>query len=126
MLLNRNHLLLADEAMPTTQRLGVIGRVGIISRHIAAHDGSGVFGNIKARLETVLQAHACDRFSADAIPGAIFLADQCVDARDMVLIRHALILLDSLNAVTDRRRRPSRKAIIKLSCKTLQTFIVMM
>jgi hypothetical protein len=42
MLLDGNHLLLADEAVPAPQRLGVVGRIGIIGGHVAAHDRGGV------------------------------------------------------------------------------------
>jgi len=57
-LLDRNHLLLADEPVPATQRLRVVGWIGVISSHIAAHDLGGVTRNVDAGQETVLQAHA--------------------------------------------------------------------
>jgi hypothetical protein len=34
MLLDGDHLLLADEAVPAAERLGVLGRIGIIGGHV--------------------------------------------------------------------------------------------
>ena len=60
-LLDRDHLLLGDEAMPAAERLGVMGGIGVIGGHVPAHDRGGVSGDIEAGLEAVLQAHAGDR-----------------------------------------------------------------
>ena len=51
-------LLLGDEAVPAAQRLGVKGGIGVIGRHVLAHDGGRIAGDIEAGLEAVLQAHA--------------------------------------------------------------------
>jgi hypothetical protein len=55
MLLDGDHLLLADEAVPATQRLGVVGRIGIIGSHVAAHDRGGVAGDVEPGAEAVLK-----------------------------------------------------------------------
>ena len=72
-LLDRNHLLLRDEAMPATERLGVLGGIGVIGGHIAAHQRRGVAGNVQAGLEAVLQAHARHGLGGDAGPGRLGL-----------------------------------------------------
>ena len=73
MLLDRNQLLLRDEAMPATERLGVLGGIGVIGSHIAAHQRRGVAGDVEAGLEAVLQPHARHGFGADAVPGRLGL-----------------------------------------------------
>src|SRR5690606_26102553 len=57
-LLDRDQLLLTDEAVPATQGLGVQGGVGIVFGHVLTHDGRGVLGDIQTGLEAVLDAHA--------------------------------------------------------------------
>ena len=69
MLLDRNHLLLRDEAMPATERLGVLGGIAVIGGHIAAHQRRGVSSDVQAGPEAVLQTHARDGFGVDAVPG---------------------------------------------------------
>jgi hypothetical protein len=86
-LLDRDHLLLADEAMPAAERLGVERRVGIIGRHVLAHDLGGVACNVETGLEAVLQPHAGNRLRADAVPGALAL-DERLSLRDLIVIRH--------------------------------------
>ena len=73
MLLDRNQLLLRDEAMPATERLGVLGGIGVIGRHVAAHQRRGVAGDVEAGLEAVLQTHARHGFGGDAVPGRLGL-----------------------------------------------------
>jgi hypothetical protein len=68
MLLDGDHLLLADEAVPATQRLGVVGRIGIIGGHVAAHDRGGVAGDVEPGAEAVLETHARHAFGGNAIP----------------------------------------------------------
>src|SRR5690606_35418310 len=68
MLLDGDHLLLADEAVPAAERLGVLCRISLICRHVTAHDASSIAGDVQTRAETVLHAHACSRFSCDAAP----------------------------------------------------------
>jgi hypothetical protein len=46
MLLDRDHLLLGDEAVPAAQRLGVLGGIGVIGGHVRAHDARGVLGDL--------------------------------------------------------------------------------
>jgi len=55
-------LLLADKAVPATQRLSVGGRVGVIGVHIRSHYACGVSRYIQASLKPVLQAHASSGF----------------------------------------------------------------
>ena len=88
MLLDRNHLLLRDEAVPAAERLGVIGWIGIIGSHVVAHDLGGVAGDIEAGLETVLQAHAGDGFGVDRIPGSVLRTDQLAGGLDFLFIGH--------------------------------------
>src|ERR1700692_3382051 len=76
MLLDRNQLLLRDEAMPATERLGVLGGIGVIGSHIAAHQRRGVPGNVQAGLEAVLQTHARHGFGSDAVPGRLGLEER--------------------------------------------------
>ncbi len=76
MLLHRDQLLLGDEAMPATERLGVFRGVRIIGGHVGAHQRGGVAGDIQAGLETVLQAHPRHRFGGDAVPGVLGLEER--------------------------------------------------
>ena len=73
MLLDRNQLLLRDEAMPAAERLGVFGGIAVIGSHIAAHQRRGVPGNVQAGLEAVLQTHARHGLGGDAVPGRLGL-----------------------------------------------------
>ena len=90
MLLDGDHLLLADEAVPAAQRLGVVGRIGIIGGHVGAHDLCSVAGDVEAALEPVLQAHPGDGFGRNAVPMAL-ATDQRVGLRDFTLIGHVVI-----------------------------------
>ena len=74
-LLDRDHLLLGDEAVPAAERLGVLGRIRVIGRHVLAHDRGGVAGDVETGLEAVLQAHAGDGLGVDAVPGAALALD---------------------------------------------------
>ena len=76
MLLDRNQLLLRDEAMPAAQRLGVLGGIGVIGGHVGAHQRRGVAGDVEAGLEAVLQTHARHGFGGDAVPGRLGLEER--------------------------------------------------
>ena len=65
---HRNQFLLSDKTVPAAQRLGVVGRIGIVFGHVAAHDGGGVFGNVQAGFEAVLQTHTGNVFRGDGCP----------------------------------------------------------
>jgi hypothetical protein len=69
-LLDRDHLLLADETVPATQRLGVLRWIRIIGGHVGAHDLGGVLGDVQAGLELVLGAHAGGGLGIDGVPCA--------------------------------------------------------
>ena len=85
MLLHRNQLLLGDEAVPATERLGVFCGVRIIGGHVAAHQRRGVPGDVQAGLEAVLQAHARHGFGGHAVPGVLGL-EQRFGGFDLALI----------------------------------------
>src|SRR6185437_3933262 len=76
MLLDRNKLLLRDEAVPATERLGVFGGIAVIGGHIAAHQRRGVASDVEAGLETILQTHARHGFGGDAVPGRLGLEER--------------------------------------------------
>ncbi len=75
MLLDRDHLLLADKAVPRAQRLGVVRRIGVVGIHIFAHDLCGVLRDVEPGAEAVLQAHAGSALGIDRGPGVTALAD---------------------------------------------------
>jgi len=85
MLLDRDQLLLGDEAVPAAERLGVLGGIGIIRRHVGAHHRRGVAGDVEAGLETVLQPHAGHGFGSDAVPRGLVL-EQRLGRFDVALI----------------------------------------
>lgn len=88
MLLDGDHLLLADEAVPAAERLGVMRRVGVIGRHVLAHDFRAIFRDIEAGRKTVLGAHAGDGLGVNAVPGSVTAFDQPVRGVEVVLIGH--------------------------------------
>ena len=85
-LLDRDHLLLTDETVPATERLGVLGWVRIVGSHVVAHDLRRVLGDVQARLEFVLGAHAGGGLGIDGVPGAALLVFQTGNSLDVVLI----------------------------------------
>ena len=91
-LLDRDQLLLTDEAVPAAERLGVLGGVGVVGGHVLAHDPGGMAGDVESALEPVLQPHAGDRFGFDAIPGLLELADRFAGFDDLLLVGHAEFL----------------------------------
>ena len=92
MLLDRNHLLLRDKAVPATQRLGIFGAVGIIGGHILAHDCGGIFGDVEAGLEPVLQLHPGNGFGVDTAPRAVLVFDQALGGAFEILVGHRCFL----------------------------------
>ena len=78
-LLDSDHLLLADEAVPAAQALGVTGYVFVVTGHVIAHDLCGVLGDVEAGQEAILQLHASRRLGADCGPWAsALLSQRCV------------------------------------------------
>ena len=88
MLLDGDHLLLTDEAVPAAQGLGVVRRICVIGGHVATHHARRVAGDVEAGLEAVLQAHARHRLRIDPVPGSALGADQIVCLGDVVLVKH--------------------------------------
>ena len=86
MLLDRDQLLLGDEAMPAAQRLGVLGGVAVIGGHVGPHQRRGVAGDVEAGLETVLQAHARDSLGRHPVPGRLGVEER-LGRLDLALIR---------------------------------------
>ncbi len=78
-LLNRNHLLLADKAVPATEALGVAGAVGVVLRHVPTHDACGVLGDVQTGLEPVLKLHPGGVLGADGPPRLTVLFPQRSD-----------------------------------------------
>src|SRR3546814_9060173 len=76
MLFDRDHLLLRDEAVPAAERLGVVGGVGVIGRHVGAHDARGVAGDVEAAAKLVLGEHAGDAFNVERVPAPVLVADE--------------------------------------------------
>src|SRR3546814_1645899 len=64
------------EAVPAAERLGVVRGVGVIGGHVGAHDACGVARDVEPGAELVLGTHAGDAFAADAVPGAVIVADE--------------------------------------------------
>lgn len=85
-LLDRDQLLLGDEAVPAAQRLGVLGRIVVIGRHVGPHHRRGVAGDVKAGPEAVLQAHARDGLGRHPVPGRLGLKER-LGRIDFALIR---------------------------------------
>ena len=86
MLLDGDHLLLSDEAVPGAERLGVKARIRVIGGHVGAHDAGGVAGDVEPGLEAVLQAHPRHGGGVDGIPGAFARLDQLGDGGRFLLI----------------------------------------
>ncbi len=89
MLLDRDHLLLGDEAVPAAEGLRVLRGIGVVGGHVLAHHAGRVLGDVEAGQEAVLQAHAGDRLGLDAIPRAVGV-DERLRLRDEILIRQGL------------------------------------
>ncbi|MGY4485934.1 hypothetical protein ACVWWR_005125 [Bradyrhizobium sp. LM3.2] len=85
-LLDRDQLLLGDEAVPAAQRLGVLGRVAVIGGHVGSHQRRGVAGNVETGLEAILQAHAGDGLGRHTVPGRLGLEER-LGRLDLALIR---------------------------------------
>src|SRR5690554_1224027 len=88
-LLDGNHLLLANEAVPAAQRLSVQGRIGIVLSHVFTHDGCSVLGDVQTGLEAVLQTHARSILRINRMPGFAVFLFQSGNSLDLFLIlRH--------------------------------------
>src|SRR5690606_10968494 len=85
-LLDRNQLLLTDEAVPAAQGLGVERGVGVVLFHVLAHDVSSVLSDFQTGLEAVLSAHTGDGLGVDSAPAAAELLFQSGYSLDVVLI----------------------------------------
>ena len=75
-LLDSDQLLLADKAVPTTQRLGVLAGICVVLGHVLAHDTRRVASDIQAVLEPILQAHPGRILRIDVAPGGTLLLAQ--------------------------------------------------
>src|SRR5262249_10596646 len=104
MLLDGNHLLLRDEAVPAAERLCVKGGIGVIGRHVLAHDGGGIFGDIETRAEAVLQAHPRHGLRVNAAPRPVFAFDELLCLGNMALIILYLSLPSDLALIGHRAR----------------------
>ena len=91
-LLDRDQLLLRDEAVPAAQRLGVLRRIGIIGGHVGAHDLGGVLGDVEAGGETVLDHHARGVLGIDCSPARPVGGDDFAHPGDCVLVGHIHLL----------------------------------
>ena len=121
MLLDGDHLLLADEPMPAAERLGVKGGIGVIGRHVLAHDGGRISGDIEAGLEAVLQAHAGDRLGVDAAPRAVLAFDELLHLGNMALIFVGLTGREDLALIGHRARLVLPSKLIALLISSLQS-----
>jgi len=88
MLLDRNHLLLRDKPVPATQRLGIFGTVGIIGRHILAHDRCGIFGDVEPGLEPVLQLHSGNGLCINTGPSSVLAVNQAFSGTCEIVVGH--------------------------------------
>src|SRR3546814_15569091 len=70
----------------------VVRGIGVIGGHVGAHDARGVTSDVEAGAELVLGAHTGDAFAADAVPGAVIVADEAAGLRHVLLIAHHLVL----------------------------------
>src|SRR6476469_3730217 len=88
MLLDRDQLLLAEEAVPAAEALGLGSGVGVIRRHVLAHDLGGVARDVEAGGETVLQPHTRGAFGIDRRPWGSRGVDRAAIVGDAGLIGH--------------------------------------
>ena len=87
-LLDRNHLLLSDEAVPRAERLRVVRRIPIIRIHVFAHDPRSVARNVEPGAETVLNDHARSALSIDRTPWRTVCCDGFVHFIDPGRVGH--------------------------------------
>jgi hypothetical protein len=87
-LLDRDQLLLTDEAVPATEGLRVLTRIRVVLGHVPAHDRRRVTGDVEAGSEAVLQAHARRVLRADVFPGVAGAAANVADGADFLLVAH--------------------------------------
>lgn len=88
MLLDSNHLLLRDEAVPATERLGILRGIGIIGRHVFAHNFRGVARNIKPGLEPILKPHPRDSLGINSAPSTVLRLNKLARSSNVILVRH--------------------------------------
>jgi hypothetical protein len=69
-LLDRDQLLLPDEAVPAAERLSIGCGISIIGGHVCAHDLGGVFRDFEPGAESILRLHPGNRFGIDPLPGS--------------------------------------------------------
>ena len=100
-LLDRDQLLLRDEAVPAAERLRVLGRICIIGGHVGAHDLGSVLGDVEAGGEAVLDCHARGAFGIDRGPARPVGGDDVAHPGDGVLVSHNVLL-----SVLGRGARP--------------------
>ena len=75
-LLDRNHLLLADESRASSPATACTATNRRHSGHVLAHDLRRVLRDIQAGLEAILRLHARNGFWIDGIPGAALAGNQ--------------------------------------------------
>src|SRR3546814_17597379 len=86
MLLDRDHLLLRDEAVPAAERLGVVGGIGVIGGDVGAHDARGVAGDIEDGPALVLGSHAGDLFGTARVQALTLVRNESASLRPLLLI----------------------------------------
>src|SRR3546814_655297 len=117
MLLDRDHLLLRDEAVPAAERLGVVGGIGVIGGHVGAHDARGVAGDVEAGPELVLGAHAGDILGTDRVPATVLVANESASLRHVFLIAHVSILRLEVDGRKLAKVPRKRKGFVNFSCE---------
>src|SRR5690606_26327056 len=100
-----DELLLADEAVPDAQRLGVDRRVRVVLVHVAAHDVGGVLRDLQSRAESVLRSHARRRLGVDGVPAGSVRVLQLLDGGDVVLVVSHVMSFVMGGSVVSRSRR---------------------
>src|SRR3546814_16577540 len=88
LLLDRDHLLLRDEAVPADERLGVVGGIGGIGGPVGAHDARGVAADGAAGPEAVLRPHAADLLRPDRVPSTAQVPDEWANLARFFPVRH--------------------------------------
>ena len=109
-LLDRDQLLLPDEAVPDAERLRVDRRVGVVLGHVGAHDVGGVLRDLEARAEAVLGPHSGDGLGVDGVPAVPVLVLECPDGVDVVLVSGHGVSFVAVSVTAEAGRvRPTRR-----------------